>query len=460
MKQFSKSLVLLIALGFVLRLSLFLTIFITQGEGAFLVSDSQRFISVAQNLIGGHGFSQSSEAPFLPSAHFPPIYPIFVAASLALSSSLLPLVILQLLLSSAIPLLAWLLAKRFTARTDVPLIAAGLMALEPVVGILGLLVLTDTIAVFALLLASLFFLRIFQENFQIRSALLAGIFLAISTLTKPNAQLIFLGWFLILAWAGMKKHVDRKTIAAFLLAFFLILSPWLVRNAVQFGSPSISATGLRNIYTDFAVSVLSYETERSYGEIEDELRRSFAQARDIPYSEIQENPALGKELAKEALQIILSYPQSTASVLVITLQAFFTQDLYAYFAQRFHLIPPMNFDFSPSVVLLKEGPSVLVARVWELLGASVIIPLLGRIIWVLLTTLSIFGLYKAYRHGGKERMVSVFMLSIILYYAATSLPAAFSDQGRHRYPADAFIMTLAGYGISQIMQRFKRGALA
>ncbi len=457
MTRLSKPLLYILATGFLLRLIFFVLIFGTQGEAAFLVSDSTGFLNIAQNLLLGNGFSQSLKPPFSPSAYFPPLYPLFLAGSLAISSSVLPLIMLQMLLSGAMPAIVWLLARRFTKRTDVPYIAAGLMALEPVVGILGLLVLTDTIAVFFLLLASLFFLRIFQDNFQIRDSLLAGIFLALSTLTKPNAQLIFLILAAALFVAWIKKYLHGKAVAVFLVAFFLVLSPWVIRNYIQFGSPSVSATGLRNLYTDFAVSVLSFETGRPYGEIEDELKKSFIERRGIGYSEIQENPALGGELAREGLEIIISHPRSSMMVMGITLQAFFTQDLYAYFSQKFHLIPPMTFEFSPSVVLIKEGPLVLASRVWGLLGIYVFIPVVGRIVWVLLSVFAIAGASSAFRSGGRERIVALFMAAIILYYAATSAVAAFSDQGRHRYPADAFIMILAAYGVSELKQRLKQG---
>ncbi len=514
MGKFPKILLIILAAGFLLRLFLFLVIITAQGQGAFLVSDSGAFIALAKNLIAGNGFSQSPEPPFLPSAHFPPLYPLILAGSLGVSDSLLPAIILQLIVSGALPLLVWLIAKKFTARTDVPLIAAGLMAFEPVAAIFGLLVTTDTLAVFFLLLASLFFIRTLQKDSRILDVTLGGVFLGISTLAKPNAQLLFLVWLLVLAAFWFKKRLRPAFFLAFTLAFFMVLSPWIARNFIQFGSPSISATGPRNIYTDFAVSVVSYETGRPYGEVEEELKRSFAENRGLPYSEINTNPALGKELAQEGFKIIISHPRSSLMVLSITLQAFFTQDLYLYFSQKFHLIRPMTFDFSPSVVLLKEGPLALTKRVWELLEGAAIIPILGRLVWIALTLLAAWGGYRAYRSGnllkapgeaGREKMklhgqarrlpsgsggiiglpveqnpapkttshpsaspwssgariVAIFMALTIFYYAMTSAVAAFSDQGRHRYPADAFIMILAAYGVSEIRRHlnFRRGAL-
>lgn len=454
MTSLPRTLLVILTAGLLLRIFLFGIVLYTQGGEAFFVSDSAGFLQSAQNLLAGNGFSRSAGPPFLPSAHFPPVYPLLLAGSLKLASSAIPLIILQIILGTLLPLLVWKIGKIFTDKTSVCSLAAGLMALEPVTGIFNLLVITDTVAVFSLILAVLFFLHIFQKNYRTCDAALAGLFLGLSTLTKPNAQFLFiLGLLALISVIFLKNWKGGiKTAFFFALAFLIVLSPWLIRNTIQFGSPSVSATGLRNLYTDFAVSVLSYEAGRPYGEVEEVLKTSFSERHGISLAEISSDPSLGGALAREGLEIMFAHPHATLSVLTITLQTFFTQDLYTYFAQKFHLIQPMTFDFSPSLVLFKEGPLVLAARVWELLGIRSVIPLVGRLIWILLTAFAAGGIWAAMRNGGRERIVAIVMTAIILYYAATSAVAAFSDQGRHRYPADAFIFLLASYGALRLLK--------
>lgn len=441
-----------------LRLVFFLLILGTQGETAFLVSDSGGFLQLAQNILAGEGFSQSRAGPFLPSAHFPPLYPLLLAGSLKISSSLLPVIILQIVLGAILPFLVYKIGFYFSGREGMALMAAGFMALEPTIAIFNLLAMTDTVAVFFLILGGLFFIKIFLDKSVYKYATLAGVCLGLSTLAKPNAQLLgILGFIFLITWFILsQKHARNSLVPGllFLVSFLVVLSPWLVRNTIQFGTPMVSATGLRNLYTDFAVSVISFDTGKSYGEVEEELERDFAIRYGVASSEVGNNPLLGTTLAKEGLKITLARPRASLSVLAITLETFFTQDLYAYYSQKFYLTAPATFDFSPSVTLFKEGPWILAQKVWQFAGISAIIPLAGRLLWVFLTLWAAYGTYLALRRGGQERVLAFSFAAIILYYAATSAVAAFSDQGRHRYPADAFIFILASYGISNIYLRY------
>lgn len=478
MTNLPKGLLYILIAGLLLRIFLFSTILYTQGADAFLISDSKVFLQTAENILAGNGFSRSAASPFLPDAHFPPLYPLLVAGSLKLASSIVPLLIFQILLGALLPLLVWKIGEMFTDKKAVHFLAAGLMAFEPVTGIFNLLVITDTVAVFSLVLAAFLFLRIFRMIHPARDAALAGLILGLSTLTKPNAQFLFILGLLFLFLFSLGRSVWKKarsspalcsrtegegflcewqragrgnrallTTSVFVAAFFFVLSPWLIRNTLQFGTPSVSSTGLRNLYTDFAVSVVSYDTGKPYGEVEEELKTSFAKQHGISAAQIGSDPSMGGALAREGLEIMFAHPRATLSVLTITLETFFTQDLYAYFAQKFHLIPAMTFDFSPSLVLLKEGPLTLASKVWELLGARAVIPLIGRLVWILITLFAVGGTYAAIKSKGRERAVAIFMVILIFYYAATSAVAAFSDQGRHRYPADAFLFLLASYGM-------------
>ena len=447
-----RSIFVVAVLALLLRLLLGALIYTAEGSGGFLVSDSENFTAVAKNLVLGHGFSKSEIAPYVPDAKFPPVYPLLVAGSLGLTGSLMPLVALQILLASSLPLLVYSIGIRLFNEHRVSLLAAGFMALEPVIAIFSLLVLSDTVALFFLLLAAWFGLRAFQDS-SLRATAHAGFFLALSTLTRPQGQYLFyvaLLFGLILLGLGFRRvGSPRKILSSlgiFIALFLLVVSPWVYRNYLQFRTLSVSSTGLRNLYVDLAPSIVSLETGEAYKTTEHRLNLEFMKKYGVQEErELYENPALGTTLAKEGVTIMLQHPAATAKVLAVVAPSFFTQDLYFYYAFRFGLTKGKNIDFSPSLLLIHEGPIRLLKSVWGSVGVWGILGFLGRMVWVAITLLALWGFIRGIRHT-TARGATIFLALIILFYAATSVVAGFSDQGRFRYPADAFIFLLLAYG--------------
>lgn len=457
LRKYPKSLLLIVLLALVVRIALFGGIFGSFGEDGLHLTDSRGFFRTGENIAAGNGFSRSSEAPFEPSAHFPPVYPLLVAGSLSVSDSIIPLIILQIILGSLIPILVFRLGSLITERKSVPLIAAGLSAFEPLGILWSVTLLTDTVSVFFLLLAAYFFLLAWR-NTTWPDAALSAFFLGLSTLTRPHGQFLFyLAAFFFLALAVRALFIKKNfrsyyaPLTAFVLLFMLTMSPWLIRNYSQFGSFNISTTGLRNVYSSFATSIIALNTGRPHGEVQEELHQQFATKYGVQTRDISENPALGKTLAKEGLLIMRQYPLDTLKLIAIDANAFFTQDLYTTYLREYDVIPRFVMDFSPSVVLISDGPFVLAERIWDKLGALSIIPILGRSLWVALTLLAIGGFFITFKQR-RTRAVALFLLLIILTYAATSMAAGFSDYGRHRFPANSFIFLLAALGASRLFQ--------
>lgn len=443
----------IIVAAFLVRLFFLGGILYLNGEEGIMLSDSRGFLLVAENVLSGHGFSKSTVEPFLPEAHFPPLYPLFMAGSLALTNSLIPLIVFQIILSSLMPLLVFLIAKRFSENNYVATGASALMAFELMSITWSTLILTEVVAIFLLLLAVLFFLR-FIEDASSRNAAFAGLFLGLSTLTRPHAQFVFFAMFVFLLFLLMQRwrrnEMFRKQaigVLIFSTLFFITLSPWLVRNYYQFGTFSIATTGLRNVYSSLGASTLTLHTGRPFPEVREELNEAFAKKHNISVQDIKENPAYGSILADEGFAIIKAHPKEAAEVVVISLMTFFTQDLWLDYLQRFQFIPDFAIDFSPSLVLFTEGPLALARMIWDRLGAAALLPGAGRLLWVAINLLWVIGAFLALRKGGKERFVALFMTLIILFYASSSIVAGFSDQGRFRYPTTAFMFILASYAL-------------
>ena len=444
-------------LALAVRLIFFAFVLWQGGEPAFLTGDSRGFLRVAENIAAGNGISQSEYAPFLPDSRFPPVFPLLIAGSLVVFGSFLPVIFLNIAIASLIPTIVFALGSRFTSRPGVLVTASALAAFEPLMIIFSVLLIPHPVALMLLLFSCLFFVR-FLETQTSADAAFGGLFLGLSVLVRPHGKLLAgfaLLFFLVSAFRKIRANEGLRRAflpaALFFMGFFLILSPWMARNYFYFGTFDISSTGFRNVYTDFAVSVVSYKTRKEYGEVEQELEENFASRHSITTQDIDRDPQWGSALAREGTRILVENPKDTATVFLITLTSFFTQDLYMYFSQWFGLLKSGTIDFSPSVVLVKEGPTKLLGLVWERLGAGIFIPFFGRALWTGIALFSFAGFVIAVWRGGTERLYALFFGFIIAYHAATSMVAAFSAQGFHRYPANVFLFLLSSYAVSHLL---------
>lgn len=447
--------------AFLFRIIVLVFIVATLGSTVLITNDSKNFLQAGINIVNGNGVSLDTIAPFHPSAHFPPLYPLIIAISLKIFGTFLPVIVLQLFISVCTAYLVWLISLRLLNTDAARLVSTALAAFEPLSFLWGLLLLTEVFAVFFLVLSIYFVIR-FSEGSS-WAPVLAGYALALSALTRPHAYLLYIcitasiiGYTLLTS--RFDKHIFRKIFLpsiSFLAAFFLVLSPWLYRNYQLFGDATLSTTGLRNIYTAVAPAVLSLHTGKDFETVKTELRESFMSTYHATEDDIQENPAFSDELATEGFHIMRAHPKETAQVFLIAINAFFTQDLSISYLYRFHLIPNLMIDFSPSVVLLTEGPVVAAKRIWDVAGLYALIPITARMFWICINILWITGFVVLFHKGGKVRLYAIGCVGIILFYALTSSVAAFSDHGRFRYPASMFMFILAGMGYEYVSSKIR-----
>ncbi len=452
-----KFLVTVVVIAALVRLAMFGAIHLTQGSDGIFLSDSWGFYQTGLNIVRGNGFSQDPTPPFEPGARFPPLYPGLIALSVALSNSVIPLVLFQIILSSLAPVVVWKIGRHVTEKENILQAATLLTAFEPLSMFLSIVILTDVVAVFLTLLGILYLLR-YLDRSDFGSASLAALFMGLSALTRPEGYYITLliaTTLTVVAVARLRQDGIRGliTVAAFVGIFFAIISPWLIRNYVQFGTVSIATTGVRNVYSSLATSVVSLKTGDPVHVAKEKMYRELSEKYGIDTDEISTNPEHGPLLVREGLRILSENPKETLGVLGIAANSFFTQDLYTTYLLQYKVIPQFSIDFSPSVILLKEGPAALTRIVWERMGALAAIPLFGRLFWITLTSLLIAGIIFAAQETGRARLAALTIAGFILIYAAGSLVGGFSDYGRHRYRVDALIFILAAYGGGHIVEK-------
>ncbi len=458
-----KRVVLIVCLALLIRLLLLLAIYNGSGSEGFFLSDSWGFYQTGINLLSGHGFSQETAAPFIPGSRFPPFYPFLIAISVGLSGSIVPLLLLQVTLASLTVLFVWKIGFALSNNYRAANFAAFLMAFEPLSIYLSTTLLTDTIATF-LGAAGIFLLtRVFQEPTW-KNVALAGLLLGLSSLTRPETYyisvlicIVMLCFFVVKSFKKKMVHPGLgMTFLVFTFTFFMVVSPWLVRNHVRFGSASIATTGIRNVYSSLAPSIISLKTGQPIHEVQKQLRLDFSQKYTVDEDVITTDPGLGKLLVQEGWKIVLENPAEGVGVLFINTMTFFTQDLYTTYLRHYGIIKNIELSFSPSLVLLKDGPIELMTRVWNLMGFLATVPVAGRLLWITITILMLVGIITASKKNNPRRFVAFFLATLVVIYWLGTISVGFSDHGRHRYKATPIIFVFGGYGLVFLIEKWKK----
>ncbi|MFA6095716.1 MAG: glycosyltransferase family 39 protein, partial [Candidatus Paceibacterota bacterium] len=197
------------------------------------------YYEVARNIDEGKGFSIDGTRP---SPIHVPVFPYFLASSLFLFDSLIPAALLLIVIGSAVPILGRRLALKLVGSQRISLFVGVALALEPSFLLFSTIFYTEILFIFIFLS----FILVFIEYIERKTSLLAfvsGAVLGIAALTKVAVE--FLPILLIpFAWLSLRKSLSGRDLAKhaalFLLAFFAVLSPWMIRNDRVFGAPGLT----------------------------------------------------------------------------------------------------------------------------------------------------------------------------------------------------------------------------
>lgn len=202
--------------------------------------DEIRYTAPAVNMLAGHGFSADTTAPYLPSEHTVPLYPIFIAAVYAVTGEHNEGVRIG---QSFVDCITCLLVA-FIAFSLAPasLRSGAAFASLIIYGFLSWFtvfwtryVLTETLAIFWTVLAvavSIWALRGPRWRW-----LLVGAICGLALLTRADSVLLVVAFMLSLAFQIVRLR-SRESVVALLLfcaAVTLVLAPWIVRNYLALG---------------------------------------------------------------------------------------------------------------------------------------------------------------------------------------------------------------------------------
>jgi 4-amino-4-deoxy-L-arabinose transferase-like glycosyltransferase len=229
-RGFGRWLVAVAALGFLARLAASLD------RGG--LDDPDNYLVLARALVEGRGFAWDGR----PTAYRPPLYPLVLAplvAALGDGPALgRGIALLHAAFGAGTVLLTAAAARRWGLGPGRALVAAAIVALDPVLVAQGRMVMTETLTAL-LLAASLAALALDGR----RGAALGGVALGLSALCRPStlpaAALVAAAGLVV----GPGSRADRLWRGALVaLATVATLAPWALRNARIFGEPVWTTT--------------------------------------------------------------------------------------------------------------------------------------------------------------------------------------------------------------------------
>jgi len=226
--------------------------------------DSAQYVNLGASVADGKGFVlyEGNYWPGKPTIIRAPGWPL----ALSFAFRVFPVewrwevaMGLAVLLDGINVLLIYLLARGVGGGKVSGLASAFLYALSPVMAAWCLFVASEVMGITLILVFLNYFVRIAGAGHpDVETALsgskvkmgLAGLFLGLAALVRPNFLLIGFVLAAGLLWTGRRKlSAPFVVVSVFIFASLVPLSPWLIRNAMVFGSfPILGAGGGETLY--------------------------------------------------------------------------------------------------------------------------------------------------------------------------------------------------------------------
>lgn len=391
---------------------LFCFALVTGASGSVLeaVRADDGFFELAENIRAGNGFSWSDSAPYAENALRTPGYPYALAALISVFG-IAGAAVVQLVFSSLLPVLGMKLAQTITRSRAIAVGTGVILALDPTLALLSFQFYTETLFLLLFFLWLIVSLR-YMEKRSMALLVSGAVMLGFAILVKASAQYIPLlfALFILWQWKGVNLRQGAAHAAVYLLIVGAILTPWLLRNSLVFGTPGLSAQTPFVLYTNLAPAILSVATGTDFPEVV----QTFLTEEEFRGDAI--TLVNGDEYTARALEVVAAHPSAALFVAGKSLFTFFTNDGVYTLLTRLGFAP---YDFMPALI-----------------GA--------RLVWIAITLAAFVGALILVL---KERSArGVFLVLLVAYFALTSTIAAFGTNPRYRLPVDPIILACAGLG--------------
>ena len=274
-----------------------------------LKKDEKDYFRLAEGLLEGHGFAQSSIDGYVPTSTRPPLYPFFLAFFYRLGGVVLPIVV-QVILSVGLIAAVYFLAARLRSE-KVGLLTALIIAIDPAT-VAGCHYHLAEILYSVLLFTATAVLIWARKKETSYPYLVAGAAMGLATLCRPNTLYI---WFWLLPWLLFSLRTSCG-ISRFVLyggGFWLVTGLWYLRNYLVFGCLFFTSISSWNLYTYRAAWVHARAEDRPYSQVADEFRTDIHEETRNTKNPIQLQIRLCTQNSRKIFQ---RYPLHTAAMVL------------------------------------------------------------------------------------------------------------------------------------------------
>ena len=420
-----------------------------------LSGDSNDYYILSQNLFNHHIFSSSISQPLIPESFRVPGYPFFLYIFYVLPQSLLFASLAQIALGSGSVLLLYMLGKKFLSE-KAAWIGALLFSIEPTTLLVGSVVASDTLFVFAMLLGIYLLLSHPPSDKKgLVLAGLAGLLFGYAVLVRVIAQ--YLAVFLLFSYGVLYRAHLRPwrtpllQVVLFVSGMVLVVFPWALRNQHIFHTYTISSTPYINVTQYNLVYFYAYQHHISPAEAQHIFADPIPYPPDSLWFRSLINESIFKaEIAQELHGNLFPYLKFH---LVKTIPFFLNDSLReinrvtGFYPQAATSVASINFS------------DLILAKKWGAVAKFLLTPqpnlwmlLVGSGIWASITVLWLMALLYAVIKRTKTVWFVLFASGIIAYFAILSSPVI---QPRYRMPAAPFMLLLAAESGVLLHQKIK-----
>lgn len=420
--------------------AMFIMIAASQGlDSLRLTGDSKGYILLAENLLEHGVFSVSQGEPFELESFRAPGYPVFLAALFTLFGVSFLALLVHALIASAAPIFLYILARPIYEKAA--FWGSIIFVFEPVRLFLSASFLSD--AFFTVLFLAMLALTFAVKEGSILRALSVGILLGVCILVRPIA--IFLP-LLFAAYFVVDHHFSKR---GFLVGFcvglgaLIVISPWMYRNHVVFGSWNIASVGVANLMLYNAPEFLKWKptpegnaTLAVFQAEQESLPRheALSLARSDVFEEAFLEIIRGREVEYIIFHVMKTVPFFISDGL---------RDTIRLFNVDIGVMPNI------STALLKGDITTLVSYL-RTGGTAITLFVVGVGFWCVVFLLFVFESVCALLR--REWLGSLFLTLLVAYFAFLTGPVS---NARYRVPVEGLMLVIAARALYRL-QGFRK----
>ncbi len=219
-----------------------------------LKTDPDSYRRLAENIVDHGTFGQDDAS----TAYRPPLYPLALVPCVAMGQwENSAIAALHALLGVATVALVLLLGRWWGLSRGGSTLAALLVACDPILLAQSAQVMTETLATF-LAVAGLVVLTWSDRRPTMWRTLIVGVVLTLGSLCRPTMLLFMAAIAVVWTWRIVEYKYNEENsrgptarggvcnnlcrLFAFVFGILVVLSPWIIRNQIQFGRPIVATT--------------------------------------------------------------------------------------------------------------------------------------------------------------------------------------------------------------------------